>query len=93
MSRARTKLQSGAIALFVGAATFPLLLVAIVGGLFPIGFEPPDLLVACLLTSSGWGAYEAFRRTFNFLCERWSEDREPPRIREWRPRRNVVRST
>ena len=93
MSRARSKLLSGTIALFIGVLTFPLLVFAIANGLATIGFETPGLLVAYVLAFSGWGAYETFRRTFNFLCERWSVDREPPRIREWRPRRNVVRST
>ena len=93
MSRARTKLLSGTIALFIGVLVFPMLLLAIVGVLDRVGMKLVSLVLAYAIVVSGWAAFEAFRRTFNFLCERWSNEADPPRIRGWRARRNVVRTT
>ncbi|MFN0009605.1 MAG: hypothetical protein ACKVXR_17045 [Planctomycetota bacterium] len=93
MSRARTKLLSGTIALFIGGFAFPMLFLAIVGGLDRVGFKLGSLAWAYAAVVSGWAAFEAFRGTFNFLCERWSNEADPPCIREWRARRNVVRTT
>ena len=93
VSRAGTKLRSGAIALFVGAVTFPVLVAAIVAGFARVGIALNDLGVFYAIVVSGWMSYEVFRVTFNALCERWSSDPVPPRIEGWRVRRNVVRTS
>jgi len=93
VSRTKIKLISGTIAISMGVALFLLLLVAILAFLTRVGFGLDGLAFSFALVVSGWAAHEAFRATFNGLCERWSNEPVPPRIRGWRARRNVVRTT
>ena len=77
---------SGAIA----AATALLVLfaaaLALAGTLRSLGWLTPfGMLLA--VTASLFAAGETFRSIFNGLCERWSNDPEPPYIPAWRPRR------
>jgi hypothetical protein len=85
--------MSGTIALSIGVALFLLLLVAILAFLTRVGFELDGLAYSFALVISGWAAYERFRATFHGLCERWSDEPVPLRIRGGRARRNVVRTT
>ena len=97
VSPAKTKFLSSAIAFLAGTATIPAVLLTTIRGFPSVGFRPSgnesNLILVLGVVASALAGYEVFRWTFNALCERWSEEAVPARIRRYRDRRNVVRSS
>lgn len=91
LSPAKTKILSGTIAAVMAVITIPLVAVGVMlaWNLLPREIFDRDTgvqwLIFLALGASLVSAFAVFRGVYNGLCERWSDEIEPPRMKRWPP--------